>query len=188
MKKYSKDEIETFLLAIDGHLQKRFDLIIIGGTAAALAYHVTSFTKDIDTVGAIDAIQKAYEAAMKDTGLQIPMGPAAVWDGPYEYETRLVPYPLAGTRCLRVFVPERHDLVLMKAIRAQQNDLDTAKDMHLKEPLKFDLLIQRIKTEMTQVTGEKRNIKLNFLVMFEELFSEAKAKEAATLLKGWESS
>jgi hypothetical protein len=183
---YSKAEIEKFLLAIDRQLKRPFDLIIIGGTAAALAYEVTTFTKDIDTVNQVTAIQSAYEAAKRETGLDIPMGPVGVYDAPYDFEIRLQEYPLQGARFLRVRIPERHDLALMKMVRGQQNDLDTVTEMHLNEALSFDTLIKLISVEMRQVVGNKRSIKRNFLSMFESLFGEAPLKDAENRLKGWE--
>ncbi len=185
MKTYSKDEIEKFLLAIDENLNKRFDLIIIGGTAAALAYHVNRFTKDIDTVNGITAIKKAYEAAKKKTGLDIPMGPVGVEDGPYHYQDRLLEHIISGAKHLKIFVPERHDFVLMKMIRGQQNDIDMVIEMHKVEPLLFSRLLDLIVSEMTGITGYKKRIKPHFLAMFETLFGDAKLTEAEKRLKSW---
>lgn len=186
MKKYNKDEIEHFLLAIDQNMNAPFKLIIIGGTAAALAYHVTSFTKDIDTVNNIEAIKKAYEAAKKKTGLDIPMGPVGVEDGPYNYQDRLEEYRIPGSKHLKIFIPERHDFVLMKMIRGQQNDIDMVKEIHKASQLDYEKLIDLIKTEMTSVTGNKNRIKSNLLLMFEALFSDRKLFDAEKQLKNWE--
>ena len=121
MKNYSRSEIESFLLAIDEHLTKKFSVIIIGGTAAALAYGAQDYTRDIDTVTVLNPIEDAYEAAKKKTGLNIPMEPVGVWDAPYNYEDRLETYPLKGAKRLSVRVPEKHDLALMKMVRGQEN-------------------------------------------------------------------
>ena len=72
-----------------------FALSIIGGSAAALAYEVSRYTNDIDTVDDVSKIQTAYEAAKSETGLEIPFGPARVADFPYEYESRLEDVPLS---------------------------------------------------------------------------------------------
>jgi hypothetical protein len=186
VKIYGKAEIEKFLLAIDENLTKRFDLIIIGGTAAALAYHVTSFTKDIDTVNSIKTIEKPYNAAKTKTGLYIPMGPVGIDDGPNDYQDRLMEHAIPGMKHLKIFVPERHDFVLIKMLRGQQNDLDTVAEMHQHEPLSFEKLLERILSEMNSIVGNKRRIKPQFLAMFETLFGEAKVKEAETRLKGWD--
>lgn len=188
MKKYNKDEIEKFLLAIDQNMSTPFELIIIGGTAAALAYHVTSFTKDIDTVNSIKAIEKAYELAKKKTGLNIPMGRVGVEDGPFNYQDRLEEYSISGAKHLKVFVPERHDFVLMKMIRGQQNDIDMVAEMHNVSQLDYEKLIDLIKTEMTSVTGDKNKIKSNLLMMFETIFSDKKLLDAEKHLKNWEKS
>lgn len=188
MKTYSKSEIESFLLAIDSHLTKKFKLIIIGGTAAALAYGAQDYTKDIDTATRINAIQKAYEAAKKDTGLDIPMEPVGVADFPYDYEDRLQNYSIEGMKYLIVQVPEKHDLVLMKMIRGQENDLNAAEQIHENEGLSAETLLTRILKELTHVTGDKKRIKDQFLAMFEVLYDEDTLSSAERALKGWERS
>ncbi|MFH1018593.1 MAG: DUF6036 family nucleotidyltransferase [Pseudomonadota bacterium] len=85
MQRFTPREIERFLKAVDRSLARRFDLVVIGGAAVALAYHATNRTVDIDTVGRIDQIASAFKTATKDTGLNIPVGPAKVFDGPYHY-------------------------------------------------------------------------------------------------------
>ena len=186
MKTYNKVEIEKFLLAIDENLKKPFDLIVIGGTAAALAYQVSNFTKDIDTVNNVLPILSAYKAAIKKTGLNIPLGPVGVEDGPWLYEDRLVEYRISGMTKLKIKVPERHDLVLMKMVRGQENDIDTACQIHKNVPLQFEIIIDRILSEMTQVIGNKLRIKNQFLALIERLFGDMRLKEAEKQLKNWE--
>ncbi len=64
-------------------------------------------------MGNITAIKKAYETVKKKTGLEIPMGPVRVEDGPYNYQDRLMEHVISGAKYLKVFVPERHDFVLL---------------------------------------------------------------------------
>src|SRR5690242_5783250 len=141
MKTYGKAEIENFLLAIDEEMKSSFDLIIIGGTAAALGYSVLRYTKDIDTVNKITAIETAYEKAKLKTGLNIPMGPTGVEDGPCNYYERLIEYSIPGLKKLRILLPEKHDLVLMKTVRGYAHDLEAAEEIHRKNPLSFDTLV-----------------------------------------------
>lgn len=185
MKLYAKEEIEGFLLAIDENLNRPFELIIIGGTAAALGYRVTRFTKDIDTVNRTDGIQAAYELAKLKTGLNIPLGPARIEDGPYNYGLRLIEHLIEGLKKLRIRIPERHDLVLMKTVRGYQHDIETAREIHNQYPLSDQTLIQLMKTEMTQVTGDPSRLLENFYALIEAVFGEEKIKKAQNELRGW---
>lgn len=60
MREYTGNEIEQFLLKIDIHLQKPAEIILIGGTAAILAYHISDATQDIDTWNSVDSLKEAY--------------------------------------------------------------------------------------------------------------------------------
>lgn len=123
MKQYTTAEIETLLLAIDKKLKRPFVITVIGGAAAALAYRAADFTRDIDTSNSTREIEYAHKSAMKETGLQIPFGPAGVWDGPHEMDSRLQRLKLTGLRMLTIMVPEKHDWVLMKVVRGYEHDL-----------------------------------------------------------------
>src|SRR5579863_2197122 len=104
MKLLGGREISKFLMAVDKHLDQPFRLDIIGGAAASLAFRIKSGTMDIDAVNSVVQIEKASAAARKDTGLEIPLGTAGIFDGPYEYESRMKRLPIAGLRRLQVFV------------------------------------------------------------------------------------
>lgn len=178
MKKFSPREIETFLKAIDKHLSEPFTLIVIGGSAAALGYEVSRYTHDIDTVNEVAEIQSAYEAAKLETGLEIPMGPARVADFHYEYEDRREEVNLPGLHRLRILVPEKHDLILSKVVRGQQNDLDTIKEIAGNNVLDFETLVSRFSTEMTHVIANPSTLRLNFLATIETVFGKEKADRA----------
>jgi hypothetical protein len=186
VKRYGNEEIQTFLRAIDQELKRPFELRVIGGTAVSIGYQVTEFTQDIDTVNQIDGIREAYDAAKLKTGLNIPMEQVGVYDAPYNYEERLIVPEIAGLKKLTVKVPERHDLVLMKAIRGYEHDLNAAVQINEGFPFSFDTLVERMKTEMTHVTGNKRRTLENVLAMIEGVFGESKAKVAQKLLMGWD--
>lgn len=187
MSQYSKEQIETFLRAIDKHLKKGFDLVIIGGTATALGYDVEDYTRDIDVISSIDSIQDACQAAKKETGLNIPMERVTVYDAPYNYQDRLEVKEIVGLKKLSIKVPERHDLVMMKAVmRGYRHDQESAAQIHRSYPLDFETLIHLMDTEMTHVTGDRRIILENFLAFIEELFSDQRVKDAQARLKGWD--
>jgi hypothetical protein len=183
---YSKSEIEHFLKAVDQYLDKEFTLILIGGTAAALAYKATDYTKDIDTTNDTSAIDAACEAARKSTGLNIPLGKAGVEDGPYDYEDRLERYQIEGLKKLTIYVPEKHDLVLMKIMRANENDLNTIDEIKKNCGLEFETLVDRFSNNMKQVHGDPGILRQNFLAAIERMFSNAELSTAEKrVLKNW---
>lgn len=187
MKTFVTSEIETFLRAIDRHLSEPFDIIIIGGAAAALAYRVVDYTKDIDTWSgrSLAPIADACKKAQEETGLNIPIGPAGPADGPYEYEDRIQKVDIEGLKKLRVFVPEKHDLALMKIMRANENDIATIKQLNANFGLDYELLVKRFKEEMTHVIGSSNNIKLNFITTIESVFGEKVAEEVEKQIRDW---
>ena len=185
MKTYSKNEIETFLKAVDSNLNQPFTLVIIGGAAASLAYKATRHTKDIDTVNQVTSIAEACEKAKQATGLHIPLGPTGVEDGPYNYEDRLINLAF-GLKHLTIQVPEKHDLILMKMLRGYQHDLDVAVEIHGHAPLSLVTLIHRMKTEMTHVMGNRLKILWNFYALIEAVFGTEHVQQAQAELKGWE--
>ncbi len=74
MRAFLKDELERFLMAIDQALGQPVEVIVIGGTAAALHYGVTRATHDIDTWTTVKGdLAAAAETARLATGLDIPV-------------------------------------------------------------------------------------------------------------------
>jgi Nucleotidyltransferase of unknown function (DUF6036) len=172
MEKFVTDQIKKFLRAIDQNLTKRFDMIIIGGAAAALAYKVVEFTKDIDTANSLDEIESACEKAKVQTGLDIPIGPARVEESPYEYESRLVKVEVDGLKRLRIFVPEKHDLALMKITRGNANDIETVKQLNKTVGLDHKILVERFKKEMTHIIGDPKRMRMHMLAAIEAAFGD----------------
>ena len=188
MKTFVTTEIETFLLAVDRHMTAPFQITVIGGAAAALAYKVVDYTKDIDTMGgkSLKPIELACRKAAEETGLNIPIEATGVADGPYNYEDRLMIVEIKGLKKLKVFVPEINDLALMKILRANANDIETVKQLHANHDLDFNVLVERFNDEMTHVIGSQRDIRLKFLATIESVFGETKMNRAAELIvKTW---
>lgn len=177
LRRYSSKDIENLLRAIDRHLKKPYDIVIIGGAAAALAYRAVQHTIDIDTTGPIDDIQAAYKKAKEETGLDIPLGPAGVFDGPYNYEERRKELKDLHFTKLRVFVPEVHDLILMKTIRGNEHDLEQIKEIRRNVSIDLNILVERFRNEMKHVIGNPKIIRLNFLAVIAEVFGEEKAAQ-----------
>ncbi len=123
MRSFLEKEIVTLLKAIDDELDEPCELLVIGGAAIAIGYHVPVATRDIDAMHSVARLQKAYKRAVASTGLAIPLGTAGVADAPYNYEDRLRLLKRPALERLRVLVPEKHDLALMKTVRGDRRDL-----------------------------------------------------------------
>jgi hypothetical protein len=188
MTQFQPSEIQEFLEAADSYLKSPIDLVIIGGAAAALAYKASKTTTDIDTANRMpEELQLAFEAATEKTGLAIPVSMAGVFDPPYCYEDRLQQYDQINLKFLKVYVPEQHDLALMKIVRGYENDIQTICEIHENTPFCFETLIERFLTEMTQVIGDSNTIRLNFLLAISELFGDELADQAEESTKNWQS-
>lgn len=182
MRTYGKIELLTFLDALDGHLQAPARLVLIGGSAASLAYGVENVTKDIDTFGddgGSVAVQRAVALAQVSSGLKIPLGPAGVADAPYECESRVLPVWPGRWNWLELFALERHDLALSKVVRGVQGDIEHVVAIHRLHPLDYNTLVERYLGEMTHVIARVESLRLSFLWCVEELFGELVRQDAA---------
>ena len=168
MIRFEKEEIKRFLLAMDQYLEAPAEMILIGGTAALLAYQASGRTQDIDTYNRIEHLQKAYKKAKKVTGINIPLSRSSVADGPHDFESRLKNYNELPLKKLQIKVPEVVDLILMKIIRGVEHDLETIRDLIQKQSVQSKSLVERFEKEMGHVIGDQRRIKQNFLAMLEE--------------------
>lgn len=183
MRTFLKDELERFLEAVDQALAQPVAVIVIGGTAAALHYGVTRATHDIDTWTTVRGdLAAAAERARVSTGLDIPVTQSGVADAPHDFESRLERV-LPRLDRLRVWVPEKHDLALMKAMRAYEHDLQAIEEIHAHAPLDLDTLIGRFQDEMTPI-GDPARIRGNILAVVERLFPEAVEDVARRLPAG----
>ena len=181
MRRYRRDEIEQFLTAVDAALSQPARVVVIGGSAAALHYGVTRATHDIDTWNAMRAdLEAAVRAAHQTTGLPVPMGSTGVADAPYEFESR-VERVLPALPRLEVYVPEKHDLILMKTMRADEHDIQAIVEIHANSPLDLDTLVHRFKSEMGAAIGDPQRLRGNFLVVVERLFPDAVETVARSL-------
>lgn len=175
MRRFAPREIRAFLRAVDRHATEPFRLVVIGGAAAALSFRARSGTADIDTANNSTGLRKACERACRETGWEVPLGPAGVFDGPYEYESRLRRVALRGVRNLEIFVPERHDWALMKIVRLIEKDVEDIKEVAGRVGFKKEVLLRRFLEEMTRVIGRREDLVLNFLAMMEELYGKVEA-------------
>lgn len=176
MRRFVSEDIRLYLVAVDRHLSEPFEIEVIGGAAAALMLDFESDTEDIDTTTSVARIEETLEAARQETGLDIPVGVAGVWDAPYEYRKRRKRIRLPGIDRLRIYVPEKHDWALMKIVRAKDKDLQHIKEVNAKVGFKSGVFLNRFVSEMTHVIGSKKNLLWNFLAVMAELYGDEEAE------------
>lgn len=174
MRKFRRDELTRFLESLDKHLSGPRRIILIGGAAASLAYGITRVTTDIDTINDISDLEPALQLARLDTGLDVPFQSVGIYDAPHHYEDRLAPIDLK-LKQLQIVVPEKHDLVLMKVVRGQDNDREAIQQIEDQVGLDELTLVDRFKNEMTHAIGRPEHLRLNFLSVIEMLYGESEA-------------
>lgn len=159
------------------NLTKTASLIIIGGSAVVIAYAGDCYTRDIDTYNQIDHIKPAYLRAKEKTQLDIPLNPSSVADAPYRFEERLQEYCTEFLQKLKIFIPEKHDLVLMKVLRAEDQDIQHIKEIEANYPLDYTTLLSRFLHEMSHVVINCHRLEMNFLYVIEQLWGEERAEQ-----------
>jgi hypothetical protein len=123
------DDLRTFLRAVDRHLTRSVRIEIIGGSAASLAHGATSTTVDVDTFTPTTVdLDTAVDRAVAETGLEITLVHSTVAEVPLRYDERLV-RQLPELSSLEVWVLEKHDLVLSKAVRCYEHDLQQLREI-----------------------------------------------------------
>jgi hypothetical protein len=124
----------------------------------------------------IDHVRTLWSLAQRAaTGLDVPIERGAVADAPYFYEDR-IRRALPRLKKLRMIVPERHDLALMKVVRGDRHDIDVIAEIHTKHPLKLATLVKRFEEEMGHVIKYERTLRLQFRLLIEQLFGKEAAR------------
>jgi hypothetical protein len=178
---YGRDQILAFLAEVDELLAEPVSMEIIGGAAALLAYGARSATKDIDSFAPID---ERIRQAARLTFHKIPLDQRAVGvaDPPYNYEDRHQRLDLPFHN-LTVFVPERHDLLLMKALRAARHDEEVIEEMHQVEPFDLETIIERYNSEMSHAVGNHDIFDQRIQLIVEKLFNSKSARRLGKAAK-----
>jgi len=178
---YRPEELERFLREVDRQLSAPVEIIIIGGAVISMRYSQEHTTTDIDLwTNPAKEFWEAVRRVNELIGLTVPVKPAHVAEPPYGFEDRLQPYTFEGLTHLKIWIPERHDLVLMKTARGETPDFEGIVEVHQKEPLDPELLLRRCLQEMrTQITGTWSGFRVKFLGMIEEVFGKATEKDIA---------
>ena len=143
-KTFGREQILAFLTEIDSMLREPVVVEIVGGAAALLAHGARSATKDINSLAAFDdrIVQLVPHTTLKIPIVQTP-GPYA----PITYEERRYK-PDLPLRNLILWVPERHDILMMKALRAAKQDLQVIEEMHKTKPFDLETIVERYNFSM----------------------------------------
>lgn len=183
MKRYTESEIVAFLDAIDEHLTCPEELIIIGGTAASIAYGFKSPTQDIDTANEVSqSLKKAIASAVKKTGHNIPVSKASVYDGPYHHEDRWIEFEPSRFKKLIVKVPDPVDLILMKSLRLEAHDLAAIKAIVMSQKIGAEAIVSRYVEEMGGAIKATADLDFNIEALIEECYGESAALIAKTTI------
>jgi hypothetical protein len=174
VRKFAAEEMKQFLRAVDQQLAVASEIVLIGGTAIALHFDVQHATSDIDLIEVTPDVLRACTEARAQTGLAVPVTQVGVYFAPEGFRDRCDTLPIAGLRSLRVVIPERHDLAIMKIARGYEHDLQAIEAMHKAAPLVLETLTQRYRE--TWVTGRREAFKLSLLALVDHLFGPDCAK------------
>ena len=176
--RYTGAELTRLLQAADSKLLKETHLLVIGGSAIVLAHDPTGATKDLDTLSDIEDLENAFAEASKETGIDAKLERVTIAESPYDFEERCEAILIPGLTRLRIFIPEKHDLALMKTMRGDENDIDGITRIHRSSGLDLRVMIDRFCNEMGHVNGNPRTVRFNFLNVIEQVFGEEALKEA----------
>jgi hypothetical protein len=64
----------------------------------------------------------------------------------------------------------------MKTLRGYQHDVEVIEQIHRREPLLFDVLRSRWKSELGHAVADRQRVNLNFVEVVEHLFGRDRAE------------
>ena len=171
---FNRDELVRFLTELDQELSRHTDLVIIGGASLTLAYNFLNTTIDMDLLNKITAdLFEAIEKAKSKTHLDVRVSTVGVYAQILNMEQRLVSPPDMLFKNINLYVPEKHDLALLKAARLEPRDMEDIRGLHNADSLNPETLFQRFKAEVLPLnSGDDNLLKGKFLEMIEMLFGE----------------
>jgi Nucleotidyltransferase of unknown function (DUF6036) len=192
---FGKEEITRFLLAVDAELSEPTRIVIVGGAAALLQHGASRRTIDIDIFSTTPhGFENAIKQARLKTGLDVMVEFPSVAQPPYDYEERLIPVDSLRASQLSVVVPDRYDLSLMKALRADVRDIEVIKQMHTNAPFDMDVFVKRYVDEMAETVNDEsiRNSKFFSVIKQiagpEKLADVVSRVERAPAVRLWDAS
>jgi Nucleotidyltransferase of unknown function (DUF6036) len=146
-----------FLTDVDRSLPESVELHCMGGFVLAAVYGIPRTTNDLDYISANPSRAHAElnRIAGQDSDLarkhKVFLHKVGVADYPENYESRLTTLPL-GLKKLILRLLEPYDLLLSKLTRNNPKDMQDVQALAKKLDLKFDVLIERFRTEMSWVS------------------------------------
>lgn len=176
MHRVPGEALLAYLLEVDHALDTVVSIVIIGGAAVALGYRIANETADIDLWGLPDPTFWIAVDRCRHHETAVPVSTVGIATPPLNFEDRLIRIPIPGARRLEVFVPEIHDLALLKTARGEAHDFAAIAGVHLQVPLSLETLIERYGESLSQVIGPVGRFRLNFLALIERLFGEKTAE------------
>jgi hypothetical protein len=183
--KFDKPQLVEFVKAVDRNLKQPASLFIIGSAAATLAYDAAMRTADIDVEKVIEGhdqdVLEAAHHAREETGLGVAISPVTVASLPENYQDRVREIRSLRLYKLKLFVPDRYDLALSKAMRGHPHDLEAIEGMHRSRPLVQKKLVDRFEAELMNIVGagDRRIICLNMAMVVAQLFGNVEARKLA---------
>jgi hypothetical protein len=145
-----------------------------------LCYLPAYRTLDLDYTWADPEVQEALDETQAQKQSLVVAAQTAMYFAPYTHEDRLQVLDLPGLNFLKVMVPERHDLAIMKITRGFDRDIEALAAIHGLLPFHLPTLVERY--QETWVTGPRNVADLSFLVAVEQLFGEQGAQDAKQLM------
>jgi Nucleotidyltransferase of unknown function (DUF6036) len=182
MQRLDRNQIVRFLHALDDCLEKDLTVCVIGGMAAVLGYHANVKTADMDafaiTSGTFNDLMQAARLATKFTGINLLIDRASIANLPDNYEDRVRFVRGVRFRKLTIKVPDKYDLVLSKAVRSYDHDLEAIHSIHDNHPLSEKTLVARYETELRETIAmtNVRNLDINIASLMDELFGKERAE------------
>lgn len=76
----------------------------------------------------------------------------------------------------QVWLPEAHDLALLKTVRGEAHDLDAIEDMHRISALSLPILLERYRETLSTLIGPETRLRMHFLAMIARLFGDRQAE------------
>lgn len=175
-RSFGRGDVVAFLRLVDARLTRPARIRLIGGAVIGLCHVPSHQTRDLDYAWADREVVAAIAELRALRPELVVTAQTGVYFAPSSHEERLQQLLVTGLTYLRVEVPERHDLAIMKATRGLDRDLDALAEMHAREPFDLPTLVGRF--QETWVTGPQRLADLGFLSLCELLFGEAGADAA----------
>jgi hypothetical protein len=178
---FGRAELLAFLRGVDAALTRPGGIRLIGGAAIGLRYAPALRTRDLDYAWADREVEAAIVEVVARRPKGLPAAQTGLYFAPYDHEERLEQLAVPGLKYLRVEIPERHDLAIMKIARGYDRDLEAVAQIHRAEALDLRTLVTRF--DRTWITGPQRLADLAFLVAVETLFGGPAIATAERLLE-----